>query len=236
MASIESIGRQISESLPKYEADYIELRLEENQTSNIAYRGRNLESVNKSTAVGGNVRALVKGGWGFVSFNSLDEIPNRIEAAVKQAKFIGGEESRLAEVEPVVDTVLVEGQTDPAALPLIEKKQLLDEYVDIIWTTPGIQTSVVGYGDGRKNTIFLNSAGSYIEQERIDFTMRLSVVAAKDSEVTQVGLSLGSRGDFPAMQGLNQKVSQMAERAVDMLSAPQVKGGEYTVILDPVLA
>jgi TldD protein len=236
MASIESIGRQISESLPKYEADYIELRLEENQTSNIAYRGRNLESVNKSTAVGGNVRALVKGGWGFVSFNSLDEIPNRIEAAVKQAQFIGGEESRLAEVEPVVDTVLVEGQTDPAALPLIEKKQLLDEYVDIIWTTPGIQTSVVGYGDGRKKTIFLNSAGSYIEQERIDFTMRLSVVAAKDSEVTQVGLSLGSRGDFPAMQGLNQKVSQMAERAVDMLSAPQVKGGEYTVILDPVLA
>ena len=28
----------------------------------------------------------------------------------------------------------------------------------------------------------------------------------------------------------------MAHRAVDLLKAPQVKGGEYTVILDPILA
>ena len=28
----------------------------------------------------------------------------------------------------------------------------------------------------------------------------------------------------------------MAQNAVDMLDAPQVKGGEYTVVLDPILA
>jgi TldD protein len=38
------------------------------------------------------------------------------------------------------------------------------------------------------------------------------------------------------MEGLHQKVREMAEKAVTLLSAPKVKGGEYTVILDPVLA
>ena len=31
-------------------------------------------------------------------------------------------------------------------------------------------------------------------------------------------------------------LEEMAQRAVALLSAPQVKGGEYTVVLDPVLA
>jgi TldD protein len=236
MATIEAVGRQLAESLKKHSADYIEVHLEESQTSHITYRGRNLESVNKSTATGGNVRALVRGGWGFVSFNSFDKLPTRVESAVKQAQFVGSEESKLAEVEPVVDTVLAEKDKNPVAIPLLEKKQLLDEYNDIIWGTPGIQTSLINYGDGHKRTIFLNSAGSYIEQERADVTLRLTAVAAKGSDVQQVGLSLGSRGDFAAIQGLNPQIEQMAQQAVELLSTPQVKGGEYTVVLDPVLA
>jgi len=236
MAHIEAIGHELAETLVGYDADYIELHLEESQASHITYRGRKLESVDKSTGIGGNVRALVRGGWGFVSFNSLDELPNRVKSAVKQAQFVGGEGSKLAEVEPVVDTVLAEADKNPLVMPLAEKKQLLDEYNDTIWGIPGIQTSFIGYGDGRKKTIFLNSSGSYVEQERTDVTLRLTAVAAKDNEVQQAGLSLGSRGDFTAIQGLHSQVEQMAKRAVELLSAPKVKGGEYTVVLDPVLA
>ncbi len=236
MANIKAIGHELAETLHRYDVDYIEVHLEENQTSNITYRGRKLESVDKSTSVGGNVRALMRGGWGFVSFNSFDELTKRVELAVKQAQFVGSEESKLAEVEPVVDTVLAGKDKNPLTMPLAEKKQLLDEYNDIIWSTPGIQTSIINYGDGRKKVIFLNSSGSYIEQERTDVTLRLTAVAAKDNEVQQAGLSLGSRGDFSAIKGQNSQIEQMAQRAVELLSAPQVKGGEYTVVLDPVLA
>ena len=48
--------------------------------------------------------------------------------------------------------------------------------------------------------------------------------------------SVGSRGDFSAIKGLHPQVEQLAQRAVALLSAPQAKGGEYTVVLDPVLA
>jgi TldD protein len=121
-------------------------------------------------------------------------------------------------------------------IPLAEKKQLLDEYNDIIWSTPRIQTSTISYGDGYRKGIFLNSQGSYIEQERTEIALRLTAIATEGSQVQQVGLSLGSSGDIGLLQNLHQKVEQLAQRAVELLSAPQVKGGEYTVVLDPVLA
>ena len=236
VACIEEIGHQLAEMLKSYSADYIEARLEQSQTSYISYRGKELESISRAAATGGNVRALVKGGWGFVSFNSLDELPDKIELAVKQAKLVGSEESKLAPVEPVVDIVSSDIDKNPVAMPLAEKKQLLDEYNDIIWCTPKLQTSVISYGDSYKKVIFVNSIGSYIEQERADITLRLTAIAAQDGEVQQAGLSLGSRGDFNAIRGLHQQVEQMAQHAVELLSAPQAKGGEYIVVLDPVLA
>ena len=235
MTDIRAVSRQLAEALQKHRADYMEARLEESRLSHITYRGRELESAGQSTAVGGNIRALVKGGWGFVSFNDLNDLPDRIDRAVKQAKLVGKEKSQLAPVEPAVDNVS-NGKDVPLTIPLAEKKKLLDEYNEIIWRTPQLQTSVIAYSDSHKKTVFVNSAGSYIEQPRTDITLRISAVAADNGEVQQAGLSLGSRGDFNAITGLHKQVEETAKHAVELLSAPQVKGGEYTVVLDPILA
>jgi len=236
MTSIEAIGHQLAETLKRYNADYIEAHLEQSQSSHIAYRGRQLDSIGRATATGGNIRAMVKGAWGFVSFNDLTELAHKAELAVKQAQFAGREQSRLAPVEPVVDIALTKPDSNPVAIPLIKKKQLLDEYNEIIWRTPKLQTSIAGYGDSYKKTIFVNSSGSYIEQDRMDIALRLTAVATEGNEVQQAVLSLGSRGNFAEIEGLHHQVEQMAQRSVELLSAPQVKGGEYTVVLDPVLA
>jgi TldD protein len=237
MSYIEGIGHRLAEAFKVHKADYMEARLEESRTSHITYRGKQLESIGRTTSVGGNVRALIKGGWGFASFNDLDDLPGKVELAVRQARIVGREESRLARLEPAIDAVpLSEIARNPTSLSLAEKKELLDEYNDIICKTPKIQTSVIGYGDSIKKTIFLNSAGSHIEQERMDVTLRLAAVAAKNGEVQQAGISLGSRGDFSAIEGFHTQAEQLAQRAVELLSAPQVKGGEYTVVLDPILA
>ncbi len=237
MADIKAIGYQLAETIKKQDADYIEVRLEESQTSNIAYRGKELESVGRTSASGGNVRALVKGGWGFVSFNNLDELAGQVALAVRQARLVTGGDSKLAPVAPVVDTVAAKIKNKNAmTMPLAAKKQLLDEYNDIIWRTTRLQTSTIGYGDSQKRTLFLNSAGSFIDQERADVTLRVSAVATDGNEVQQAGLSVGSRGDFSDIENLHRTIAQLAQRAVDLLSAPQVKGGEYTVVLDPILA
>jgi TldD protein len=233
--TIESIGRELTDVIKKQAADYIEVRLEESQACQIGYRGPELESVSRSSSVGGNVRAMVKGGWGFVSFNDLNDLPGRLRTAVEQARFVGKGESKLAEVEPVIDTA-ASIDKNPAVLSLAEKKQKLDEYNRIIWSTPELRTSVIGYGDGCKKTVFLSSLGSFIVQERADITLRLTAIAARNGDVQQAGLSVGSRGDFTEVGNLHKDVERTAKHAVELLSAPHVKGGEYTVVLDPVLA
>jgi TldD protein len=236
MPEINTIAQSLATELKKQKADYTEARFEENQTSQIVYRGKVLESIGRSTASGGNVRALVKGGWGFTSFNDFAKLPDRVSLAIEQAKSTGTSKSNLASIEPTVENVPRSFSKDPVAIPLAEKKRLLDEYNEIIWSIPQIQTSNIGYSDSRKKVIFLNSEGSYITQERADVNLRLTAIAAKDSEVQQVGLSVGSLGDFKAIEGLHEKIKEMAKNAVALLSAPQAKGGEYTVVLDPILA
>ncbi len=236
MLATEEIRQQIGRALKGQLADYVEIRIEEREASRIQYRGRELEDIGRSTSLGGNVRALVKGGWGFVSFNELGELRQKVKLAVKQAHLVGKEASKFAPVAPVVDVVEPQIREDPRAIPLARKKSLLDEYNEIIWSTPKIQTSVITYGDSVKRVIFANSEGSFIEQTKIDLSTRIIVIARDDGDVQQVVLSEGSSGDFGFMEGLHEQVRQAAQRAVALLSAPQIRGGEYTVVLDPVLA
>jgi TldD protein len=181
------------------------------------------------------VRALVKGGWGFVSFNNINKLLDKVDLAIRQAGLTAKEDFKLSQTEPVIDIVANE-KSEPMNTPLASKKQLLDEYNDIILTTPKIRTSSIGYYDSQRKITFANSEGSCIEQTKADINLRLTAIASQDGQVQQVGLSIGSPGDFSAIKGLQEQVKQMAQRAVELISAPQAKGGEYTVVLDPVLA
>lgn len=236
MSEIKPVAESLSAELKKHEADYLEARLEESQTSHLTYRGRELESIGRASAIGGNVRALVNGGWGFTSFNSFEDLPDRVAQAIEQAKAAGSGKSNLAPVEPAVDDVPAGVDRNPVTTPLAEKKKLLDEYNEIIWNTPQIQTSTINYSDSHKKVIFLSSTGSFITQERADVNAVLVAIAAKDGEVQQAMFGKGSRGDFNVIEGLHQEIETMAGKAVEILTAPQAKGGEYTVVLDPVLA
>jgi TldD protein len=235
MTDIRTISNELG-LLSNYPADYLEIHLEESRSSRISYRGREMDSVDMATSIGGNVRALVKGGWGFASFNNIDNLKVRIDQAIQQARFINGEKIDLAEIRPVIETVPARIIVDPSSIPLAEKKTLLDRYNDIIWNTPGMKTSNINYGDSSRRVILVNSIGSHIEQERSDVTLRLTAIATKDNDVQQVGLSTGSLGDFSKISHLDHEVEEMSHRAVQILSAPHIKGGEYTVVLDPILA
>jgi len=229
----------LEHALKGVKADYAEIRLEEAEASNIRYRGQEVEEAGISSSLGGNVRALVKGGWGFVSFNDLpqpNELREKVDLAVRQARLAGREESCLAPTPTVVESLQEKPSPNPLTIPLAEKKALLDQYKEIIMSTPGITTSVVAYGDGWKRTVFASSQGSYVEQARSDVGLQVLAVARDGGEVQQASLSVGSRGDFSQIAGLHSQIGELARRAVEMLKAPQVKSGEYTVVLDPVLA
>jgi TldD protein len=234
------LGRQMKEELSAAlrgkKADYIEIRLEESSSSRLAFRGRRLEEAGRTSSAGGNVRALVQGGWGFVSFNDASRLDDHVSLAVEQARHVGKEKSMFSAVTPVTDIVEAVFEKNPIGIPLSSKKRILEEYNRLMLDTPQIQTTSIGYSDGSKRVILATSEGTYIEQSRIDLNLRLSAIASKDGDVQQVGLSIGSKGDFATIEGLHDQVRDIARRAVSLLSAPRVKGGNYTVVLDPILA
>src|SRR4030042_2823303 len=152
----EKMQDEIANSLKGHNADYIEIRLEENKATRIIYRGNRLEEIGRTSSLGGNVRALVKGGWGFVSFNNVDKLRDKVDLAVKQARIVGKEDSKFSPTKPVTDAVTAETKKNPLTVPLASKKQLLDENNNIILSTPKIQTSNIGYSEGQRKVTFAN--------------------------------------------------------------------------------
>ena len=114
MSKIEIIAKEASEIIKNYDADYIEAHFEESTSSHISYRGKKLDSVDSSRSIGGNIRAKVKGGWGFTSFNNLNDLPLRIEQAISQAKLISQGDIELTPAEPIVDEVVLDGDKNPS--------------------------------------------------------------------------------------------------------------------------
>jgi len=218
-------------------ADYVDIRIGRSESTHLSYRGRDIEDVGRSSGLGGCVRALFKGGWGFVSFNELDDLRESVALAVRQARLVGNERSQFAPAPPAVDIVRAELDKDPRQVPLDEKKRLLDEYNEILWRVSGqIQTSVIRYADVAHTTYFANSEGSYIEQEDVDVSLVVMAIARDGGDVQQAFLSRGSGAGFAAMENEHAEVEDVARRAVRLLSAKPAKGGAYTVVIDPKLA
>ena len=95
----------ICDALSSNQAQYVEIRFDQFEATHIRYRDRDLEEVNRTTSGGGCVRALAGGGWGFVSFNGVDDLRIKVKAAIRNARLVGGDPIELAPVKPVVDCV-----------------------------------------------------------------------------------------------------------------------------------
>jgi TldD protein len=231
------LEERIKDALKGQNAGYIDIRLEEAESSRIAYRGRELEDIGRTSSLGGNVRALAGGGWGTVSFNDISQLKEKVAEAVEQAKLVTDEKVELAPVEPIVDRVKASIKKYPDSVPLADKKNLLEDYNNTIWSAgSSIQTSVVRYGDTHRTIYFASSEGAYIEQERVDLSMVALAVAREGANVQQGFLSVGSACDYGAIENLYDRVKAATDHAILLLTAEPVKGGEYTVVLDPEMA
>lgn len=227
---------EIERTLRSHDADYVEVRFDDTATNRIVYRGRELEEIGRAHSFGGNARALVNGGWGFVSFNEPSGLRRHIEEAVEAARHVGREASALAKAQPVVDSVPLEVKKDPREVPLSAKKEILDRYNETMLSVDGVTSTNINYSDGHKRVVFASSEGSYIEQERIDVVSRLAATARKNGDMQQSSMSLGALNDFSYIETLEETARTLGERAVELLSAPYVKAGTYTIVLDPILA
>ncbi|MGF1479239.1 MAG: TldD/PmbA family protein [Cyanophyceae cyanobacterium] len=221
----------------RHRVDHLAIRLEESEGTSIGLRGDRVETLSESISVGGQVRACYRGGWGFATFNDLSTLAERVEEAIAAARIVGDDETILAPVDPVqVSCVLPLTGTDPRQVSLADKKALCDRYNDLLRRySDAVTTTSVRYDDSTQRTLLATSDGALIEQAWVDMEMRFSATA-RDGETVQTGReTTGSRRAYEDLIGLEKSVRGAAQRAVDSLRLPIVKGNTYTVVIDPIL-
>ncbi|MFH7242548.1 MAG: TldD/PmbA family protein [Spirulina sp.] len=217
--------------------DYLAIRLEQSEGTDIFLRGGTIETLSEGMAIGGHVRACYKGGWGFASFNDLAELATQVEEAVAAARLVGQDETLLAPIDPVqvVQRLPLAG-TDPRHIPLVHKKDLCRHYADLLQSIDDrITTSSVRYSDTTQRVLLVTSEGSHIDQSWSDMEMRFAATA-RDADRVQTGReTTGSRRAYEDLEGLDQQVMDSARRAIAALDLPTVRGSAYEVVIDPIL-
>ncbi|NJR51810.1 MAG: TldD/PmbA family protein [Leptolyngbyaceae cyanobacterium CSU_1_3] len=239
LTALSDTKNLLADFIKRYGAqvDHLAIRLESAEGTDILLRGNKIETLSEGISIGGQVRVCHQGGWGFASFNQLSTLADRIEEAIAAARIVGCDETILAPVTPAQDicTLPLTG-TDPRQVPLARKKELCQYYGEILRSIdPRIATVSVRYGDSAQKIILATSEGALIEQSWVDMEMRFAATA-RDGETVQTGReTIGSRKAYEDLEGLEEQVRNAAQRGVDSLSLPPVKGNTYTVVIDPIL-
>jgi len=228
---------RLAKALSNQKADYLEIRLEDYESTHIRFQGKDMEKISSSQEMGGNVRALVKGGWGFITFNRWEDLENKVKQAIEIAALIGNQKSCLAETEPVVEYLQADCGRDFRKIGLKDKSAMMKNYSNIMVSySSKIQSSIADYTDQYTTVHFANSEGTYIRHERPYLSVHFTAIARDGDDVQMAHESTGSIKGYDSAEQLSSMAQKAARRAVNLLKAKPVQGGEYTVILDPVLA
>ena len=216
--------------------EYAEARVHRVRSTHVVWSGRELEDIGESEGLGGCVRVLVKGAWGFCSFNNVREIGRYAAMARDQAAMVGGGDVRLAPVPPHTARVRAAPVEDPARVPLAEKEALCRRYNELLLNaSPRIRTTSAAYSDAVGTALFMSTEGAEIEQDICACRLSLSAVAMDGADVQSGRWSVADQRGFQVCRGLDARCEEAAREAVDLLSARPVEAGRYTVICDPML-
>ncbi len=230
---------KIQAALEHSQADYVEIRLEEQESTRIAYRGQDLETASAVIDKGGIVRCLVKkNGWGVATFNNLDDLSSKVDQAYQCARVArSAEPIELAPVPVTEDSISVSLQRDYRGISMAEKKSLAEAYNHImLGYSDKIIDTQCGYSDSFSRITLASSEGTTIEEERPSVAVVCAAIAREGDNVQTAYETRAGPFGFEFVQGQEEMARKAARHAVELLGAPTVVGGQYPVVLDPVLA
>ncbi len=225
----------LKNSISDLKADFCDLRFEETHGTSIVISNEGIEEVASKDSKGGIVRVLDKGGMAYSSFNMIDDLKNAILSAQKSAKLLSTRSKvDLTRFQAIKDKIATKYMIDPLSISLDEKVKLCQEYINLL-KAKSIQSARVRYLDYRKKKYYVNSEGSEIELEFTYVGISFVAYAVDGTNVQKAAESIALYKGFEAVSDLHSKAEEVSKRAVDLLSAEQVVGGRYNVIIDPKL-
>ena len=159
-----AVKNRLTQAVKKATVDYLDVRFEHTDHTRIHFQKTELQSISSNESTGGIVRAHHKGGWGQVTFDSLNDLDHAISEACECAKLVGIATTTLAD-QPIIDEeVLADMKHDARHVSLDEKTTMLGAYNKLILENDDIESSDVPSGTR-------NTAGKSNLKKRGDFLL-----------------------------------------------------------------
>ena len=208
---------RIEAALKSSQADYAEIRIEQRDATTVAFRGKNLETASAVVDTGGIVRCLCRNnGWGVATFNSLDNLPARVEQAYQCARAAHSEQPIELAAVPVTQeriTARLDAKHDFRGISMAEKKALTESYNNIMLTlSDKIVDTQTHYGDSFTRLTFASSDGTFIEEERPMVSVVAGAVARDGDNVQSAHETRSGQRGFDFVQGCEQLARTAAQR------------------------
>ena len=217
--------------------EYAEIRLSRSNSTSINLSGPSVDSFSSGDSIGGSVRVLHNGAWGFISFNDPSDLDMLVKKAIELASRMNlSEKSTIVHSRPVKGHYSSTAIKDFSIVPIEEKFALIGRYNEILRGSDKIVTTRAGYLDTKTDYAYLNSEGSRLTYDKMYCGISLSSVARDGSIIQPFHDSISGYGGYEIVEDRDSMAEEIIRTAVDLLSAESPEGGNHTIIADPKLA
>jgi len=215
-------------------ATFAEIYEEETRKSHLSLKDNAIEGASASIIYGIGIRILygTEVLYGFTS-DSSEEVLLNIAKNLSLAKNKKGNQKTPSGKELNYMSFCKDNFKDPRILGQSYKKDFLFAANSAARLSPKILQLEASIADSVQNINIWNSEGLQISDSRARTRFSVNATAAENSERTSAHEAPGTLGGFEFLDNLPVKElsASCAERALRMLSAPYIKGGQMPVIM-----
>ena len=225
-------------------ADYADIRLVRRDSEEVVLRTGKVEELERASTCGFGVRALVDGAWGFssspnVTIEDGERVAEEAAGIARASARVKTSDVKLAEAEAREGVFEMDFKIDPFEVPLEEKIGLLKDADAAMRRNDKVKVTDCTMRFWKLDQVFASTEGAYIEQKKIESGAGIAATAIDGDEVQKRSYPSSFGGDYAAAGyefvdsfKLVENAERVAREAVELLSAPVMPAGEYTLILE----
>lgn len=215
--------------------DFADIYIENKKVTGIGCEGGKIEKVHSGLDVGAGIRVLAGESTAYAYTNDLTRRGLAEAAGVASHAAQGDKRDYNIDLRRVKSLVEFNFGLRPDQVQT-EKKVAAVESADRAARSVDldyIKQVIVGYGDIVQNVTIANSAGDYVEDERIRTRLMVQVVAAGGDTIQTGYEAVGSMAGFDLLERNSPEdmAKTAAARAVQMLQAQPAPSGKMPVVM-----
>ena len=241
---MQDLVAQAVQEARKRGADYADARFEDIEREELAVRNDRVEKAVHKVSRGIGIRVLLRDGWGYAASQmrpglDLDALAGQAMDIARASSMVKKGTVRLAAKESHRGAFRTRFATDPFAVPLEKKMELLLSTVEAMRVIEDIRSAVCHFSTKRTRKVFASTEGSLIEQEILMTGAGLEATAVRGggmqrrSYPNSLGGDLGTGGyELVEAAELQRHARETALEARELISAATIPSAPRTVIID----